>query len=386
MKIVLSGVESRNKGAELMIYAILQEIEKRAPKSTVYFDIDSIPQGLSYIKTNLFLKEKPVEKYRRLWRRLHISGIFRVLHLGLPVEKLFDDIYPIKGADFFMDASGFHFSDQWHWPEERIQSKKKLWNAQKKVGSKIVFLPQAFGPFNENYSRQHLSNMAEVADLIFARDNVSYGYLETSGLVNMKKVYISPDFTSLVHGVFPAGYEHLKNAVCVIPNCRMLDKNNLSYEDYLRFLSLTIDTCKKGNNYVYLLNHEGKGDEELAYRIKSAVSGEIEVVTGLNALEVKGLISSARLVITSRFHGAVSSLNSGVPCLATSWSHKYEELFSDYDMHNCVLNVKDEDDACMKVSMFLRDEQNKKIRKHLSEILPSIKARTEEMWNIVWNN
>ena len=386
MKIVLSGVESRNKGAELMIYAILQEIEKRAPKSTVFFDVDSIPQGLSYIKTNLYLKEKPIEIYRRWWYRLHISGILRVLHLGLPVEKLFDDIYPIKDAAFFIDASGFHFSDQWHWPEERIQAKKKLWNAQKNVGSKIVFLPQAFGPFNESYSRRHLSNMAKVADLIFARDNVSYKYLETSELVNMKKVHVSPDFTSLVHGVFPAGYEHLKNAVCVIPNCRMLDKKDISYKDYLSFLSLTIDTCKKENNQVYLLNHEGKGDEELAYKIKSAVAGEIEVVTGLNALEVKGLISSAKLVITSRFHGAVSSLNSGVPCLATSWSHKYEELFSDYDMRNCVLNVKDEEDARMKVSMFLSDEQNKGIRKHLSDKLPSIKARTEEMWNIVWNN
>lgn len=35
MKVVLSGVETNNKGAELMLYAILQEIERRSPGSTI---------------------------------------------------------------------------------------------------------------------------------------------------------------------------------------------------------------------------------------------------------------------------------------------------------------------------------------------------------------
>ena len=34
MKIVLWGVETNNKGAELMLYAILQEIERKFPDAT----------------------------------------------------------------------------------------------------------------------------------------------------------------------------------------------------------------------------------------------------------------------------------------------------------------------------------------------------------------
>ena len=60
-KIVLSGVETNNKGAELMFYAILQEIENRFPNSIVYVGYRSVSQGLSYLKTTLKLKYKPIE-------------------------------------------------------------------------------------------------------------------------------------------------------------------------------------------------------------------------------------------------------------------------------------------------------------------------------------
>ena len=36
MRIVLSGIETNNKGAELMLYAILQEIERKYPNAEVF--------------------------------------------------------------------------------------------------------------------------------------------------------------------------------------------------------------------------------------------------------------------------------------------------------------------------------------------------------------
>ena len=51
MKIVLSGVETNNKGAELMLYAILQEIERKWPDADVYISQKRIKQGLNYVKS-----------------------------------------------------------------------------------------------------------------------------------------------------------------------------------------------------------------------------------------------------------------------------------------------------------------------------------------------
>ena len=51
MKIVLTGVETNNKGAELMLYAILQEVERTFPDAEVYISPNAIPQGLNYLQT-----------------------------------------------------------------------------------------------------------------------------------------------------------------------------------------------------------------------------------------------------------------------------------------------------------------------------------------------
>ena len=111
----------------------------------------------------------------------------------------------------------------------------------------------------------------------------------------------------------------------------------------------------------------------------------IDVVTGLDAFEVKGIISSAYLVISSRFHGVASALNSCVPCLSTSWSHKYEQLFSDYDQKDCVLPLDNEEYCLNKVEEFLNEDIHEKIKAVLKKKLPYVQEETRKMWNEVWN-
>jgi len=127
-------------------------------------------------------------------------------------------------------------------------------------------------------------------------------------------------------------------------------------------------------------------DEKLCIELRKELNNQIEVVTGLNALEVKGLISTAFLVVSSRFHGVASALNTCVPCLATSWSHKYKELFSDYNQTDCILPLNNNEGALLKVEEYLRDDVNNSIRKDLSVCVPLIKEKTRQMWETVWSN
>lgn len=382
MKVVLSGVETNNKGAELMLYAILQEIERRSPGSTIYVAPFSVSQGLDYIRTSLILKEKPISRIIRLFRKYYIYVIARKLNISM---LRFSDIYAIKGTDYFIDDGGYHFTDKWDLPEEFIQQRRKLWESHKKAGSKIIFLPQAFGPFEKEKSRRYLSYMSEFADVIMARENKSYEYLKNSGLVDMKKVKVFTDFTSLVEGVMPEKYKHLKNDICIIPNIRMTDKGGISVDTYLNFLVKIIQHINERGFNAYILNHEGKADEELAYKCKEKLNDKVEVVTGLNALEVKGLISSSYMVITSRFHGLVSSLNTCVPCLATGWSHKYAELYKDYNLSNCILPIEEIDTCYNMIDNELSKQRNAEVRCHLKELSTSIQEESRKMWNLIWN-
>ena len=377
MKIVLSGVETQNKGAELMLYAILQEIERKWPDAVVYIPNTFFKQGLGYVNTCLKIKFWPYDRFLRLLR-----GIVGRMHFS---TKRLQNTFAVRGADYFLDASGFHFSDQKkNFTPAKVDKWNVLLSKYSKQGTKIVFLPQAFGPASKQNTLNGLKCISQYADLIMPREKVSYNYLEQSGVMDMKKVVLNTDFTSLVEGSFPTRYTHLRNGICLIPNMRMVDTGTCPFEDYVKLMSAIVNSVLSMGRPIYFLNHEGIKDEELANECKRRIEANIEVVTGLNALEVKGLIASAYLVVSSRFHGVASSLNSSVPCLATSWSHKYQELFKDYGMAGCVLPLNDVKKAEEMVKEFVKEERNTEIRNILSVNVAKIKEKTKEMWNLVW--
>ena len=379
MKIVLSGVETNNKGAELMLYAILQEIERRLPNAEVYIEPEMNRQGLDYVHTKVKLRYWPKAEFVQ---KMHLKGIFSRLHLPMKVLR---DTSAVK-ADYVLDGSGFCFSDQCKMWGRKAEWWESLLKRQYKHGAKIVFLPQAFGPLEEIDTKEAIRVLNKYSTLIMPREKVSYDYLKGSGLVDMQKVQTYTDFTSFVKGQFPVKYEHLKNGICIIPNMKMIEQNKISLEDYISLLSDIASLGIKSGRPVYLLNHEGERDEKLAYMCKERMGDSIEVATDLDALQVKGLIASAFIVVTSRFHGLASSLNSCVPSLATSWSHKYSELFRDYGMDDSyVLPLNDSAAAVQRVSELMTDSKNTEVRRALEVKKKEIQSQTKEMWECVWN-
>lgn len=384
MKIALSGVETNNKGAELMLYAILQEIERKYPDAIVYLPAYSIVQGSSYkIRSAIDLRYNPYEKLNHFFCKLRINKICEKIGFHF-FDEMLNGNWAIPFCDYYFDASGFALSDQ--------QMNNKVWinginsrviNYGKK-STKIIYLPQAVGPFEREDSKAIIINHSKNVDLFFARESVSYDYLKKIGF-DINKVKVYPDFTSTVDGIFPSTYEHLRGGVCIIPNYKMIDKGVISLSNYLKLITSIIENCKKLNKKVYLLNHEGKGDEVLAYKCANVLEEHVDVVTGLNALEVKGLIGSAYLCISSRFHGVASALNSCVPCLATSWSHKYAELFKDYGLGNMVLPIENVDKCINILEEYLQFSNNEKYHQHLVKKVPQLMKYTEKMWKEIWS-
>lgn len=383
MRIALSGVETNNKGAELMLYAILQEIERKFPKAIVYLPYRAKWQGDGYkIYTKLDLRNNPYEKVNFLLEKYRIK---RILH-KLRIHK-FDSMYrgewAIPCCKYYLDASGFAISDQQSVYRGWLEGLVNQVINYSKLGTKIICLPQAVGPFEGDVARDAILIYSRLVDIFFAREEISYNYMKSVGY-NMNKVLISGDFTSLVEGVFPQRYDHLRGGICIIPNSKMISSQKITFDKYIELLSLIANECKKHSRPIYLLNHEGVGDERIAYKCSKLLNDTVEVVTNINALEVKGLISSAYLCISSRFHGVVSALNSNVPCLATSWSHKYEALFNDYGQHNCILPLNDNEECMSLIKKNLQRDVNSEIRIQLSKRIPYIKEETYKMWKKVW--
>jgi len=395
---VLSGIGTRNKGAELMLYAILQELERRFPQAKVYLPNNeyTVDKPISYLETSLDIRRKKNYHIKKILQSFYIINFFNsfhrfFLHRGhsriadffMIKSQWFDDRYVVKNVDYFIDASGYHFSDQFNLSERIIQEWQSLEEYSKR-GCKIIFLPQAFGSIRKESTIRAFNPVLKFADLIFAREKQSYSYLQECGC-NMKKVHIATDFTALVDGVFPQQYRNLKGCVCIIPNIQMVNNKIFTLNEYVKVLLFFIEVVRECGRNVYLLNHEGCDDAKIIGICRETLGSSIEIVDGLNALETKGLIASSYLCISSRYHGVASALSSGVPCLATSWSHKYSFLFADYGIQDGILPITNLEMCRQIISQNLQENNHANMVMHLSKMVPRIKDLNKAMWNKIWS-
>lgn len=378
--ILIDRTNTFNKGAELMLYAILQEIERVHPDAKVIFPNQGLPEGVSYIKTNVNLQRRKGYQLLRILNKLRVFLILR----RLGVKTYYNLRYPVKNVDVVLDAAGFAYSDLWNSSDDTVSMFENYCKKMKAYGTKFVFLPQAAGPFETKNGKRSAEIINKYADLFMPREQISYDYCLKAG-ITPAKLRLFTDFTSLVKGEFPQGREYLKGRVAIIPNMRMIDKGAINAEHYLDFLVEVISACEMSGKKVYLLNHEGKRDEDICHVINKRLgTHQLPIATRLTALEVKGLIAESYLVVTSRFHGVASALNSCVPCLATSWSHKYAMLFNDYILTDEILDYNNKDNSMLKIKSYLDTDVNRKLRIHLSNQKDRIASETKHMWDCIW--
>lgn len=374
MKIQIDGIDTKNKGAELMLVAVLEQLEQVHPNSEVWLNHtgEFNPSILPSFKLDLkipgmrWLSKLPIKIFRRLGRPFPITRLTRY-HVR-------------KDIDLLLDAGGFQFSDQWKLTGKQVKEKEKYYKKLKENGTRLVLLPQAFGPFKTTYGKQIVKILDDHTDLIFARDEQSYECLVNAGAKELK-INISCDFTLPVKGIIPAPFQYLKGAVCLIPNHKMISPQKNNKDKYIGLLQNIIQFYEKKGQPVFMLNHEGFRDKDLCYQINAVNETKIPVVSGITAQEVKGLIGNSHTVISSRFHGVVSALSQGVPCLATSWSHKYEMLFKDFGQEDRIL-TEAADWVINKGKIVAIEQNHETIAEDIKAVKASLLFKTKKMWEL----
>ena len=379
MVIQIDGAESINKGAQLMLVAVLQEIKGRYPDATV----------VEYSKSP---NEKLLRQYFCDNYRLARSKFMQKLITTLHVEKYanfielkywyrFTVFRARKGVDVMLNIGGFQFGDQWKHNSDNIRLWRRYLSKLKTYGTKIVFMPQAFGPFEKPGSREILKVLNTYADLLIARDEQSYRYLADGG-IDPSKLALYPDFTNPVKGVETPQSQQHQGQVCIIPNNKMLKTGVMQEDAYVTTMAKVIKHITEKGYQTFLLNHAGSGD--LALCNKMAAAQNIPVVKGLNAVQTKGVIAASQMVISSRFHGVANALSSCVPCLASSWSHKYQKLLEEFGQGDCLVDLTDMEGTLAKVDRLLDPETNANTRNTLKEKTQHLVAKNQEMWVFVW--
>lgn len=217
-----------NKGAELMLHAVMQKVKERYPDAIL------VMAPTHSNSSQPFKKFAPLGFFPKasLWRKgIQFGGLANI------VPKKIREMYGLildSEVDVVLDASGFSYSDQCGVGSSReLASSSRKW---KKKGTKIILLPQALGPYEKPKIQGFVREWVMNADLIFAREEDSYHYL--SNIVGeLDKIKIFPDFTNLIEGVLPDCYDSSDRKVALVPNYRMIDRTvERESEAYLPFM------------------------------------------------------------------------------------------------------------------------------------------------------
>lgn len=371
MKIIeIKGIGIPNKGAELMLHAALQHFRDRGDE--VEFAVEPTSDFLSRAPYALLQKSTFVVK----GRAMDLSA-----PLGLLPKKLRRQYGVVldREIDVILDASGFAYGDQWGAQKARVRLGSNIakW---KRDGKKVVLLPQAFGPFAGPGMKDVMRTIMEHADLVFARDDQSFAHLED---VLPGKARKCPDFTNIVRLPAYSSFPQLANRPCIIPNSKMITMGRTTLDAYASSLADAVTLLKNRGEAPFILIHEGKADLEVAHAVGSRLASPIEIVTTNDALEIKFLIGKCSMVISARFHGLVSALSQGVPVVAMGWSHKYEELLSDYGVHDLLADPNSPTDLASKIEVLLDATSRAQTKELIASRVESQKALVREMWRLV---
>jgi colanic acid/amylovoran biosynthesis protein len=372
MIVEIKGVGSHNKGAEMMLLTILQELSDS--EKDIKFTVAPQPGSCEYsFYSKLKLFPKASFRYKG----------FEFRYLGKYIPKRLRDMYGLitdDEVDVVLDASGFAYSSQWgEYPSKAMAHYTKKW---KKTGKKIILMPQAFGPFKSRHIVSYMKTIIENAELIFARDNFSLRALLRI-VNNPEKIKLSPDFTILLKGLEPEYFDPKVHQVCIVSNKRMIDKTQ-SANRYLKILTKAIAYVQKNCLKPFFLIFGGDEDLNLANEINMMLASQIPIIDEDNPLYIKGIIQNSLGLIGSRFHSLANALYCGTLAVGIGWSHKYEYLFREMDFPEGLLrlDVADED-IYRKLDIFLDQEKREMQSAQLAKRAEEQSKKTKEMFKEV---
>jgi colanic acid/amylovoran biosynthesis protein len=361
MRILIYGVNSQNKGAQLLLAAAAAKLRSWGHEPIVS-SRDVTPESR---------------------REFGARGMFSIERLGALrsggldwLPRSTDGYFSVVGDghfDYVLDASGFSLTDAWGMPP--VTSRLARLERWTKQGIGFTMLPQAFGPFTKQEVADGVRTIVGYADAVWARDRVSHDHIEALGADT--SLGIAPDITIALRA--PAVSAEAEGATILVPNWNLAKRSDpTAGEAYVSSLTQTAQALIADGRSVVGMSHEGQRDLELIQQVAERVPG-MRVLDPKSGVECKQIIAGSDLVIAGRYHALVSALSSGVPVIGHSWSHKYAALMEDFSVADGLADPLTSEETVERVLALDRVAE----RARLNDVHDSVVQRVDAAWEQV---
>ena len=290
-----------------------------------------------------------ISKSRR--RNLPVSYVLIMILCLLPkiLRERFANFIPelslFMNARLVLDTSGDMLTED-YGPHVALSHLVPLLIC-KLLDKELIVLAQSIGPF------KRLGKLFDLvlshAKVVTVRDDISYEYLASRGLKNIQK---TADLGFLLAAKPPTDFKENDYAaregrrlIGICPSALFFEKFRSEDAALLtaQFCDV-LDRVAEKNKVDYLLiphvsTPSGKMDDDIfAAELEKLLATKTTVVSAaLDPAETKFLISKLFAMVTFRMHGAIAALDSFVPTLAVSYSHKTDGLFEKLNISQWVV-------------------------------------------------
>lgn len=344
MNILITGAQFGNKGAQSLLFTLVNELRGRYPDATIYYlptdhyrpgCFDSIQNyRFQFMYDDMSVYDHPGIKLAYVKRKLTV--LKKKLELRVKKCNVAYLSKKLDQIDAIIDISGYCLSSK--FPISNNRRYLRYLKAAISRNKPIILLPQSFGPFD--YPKEYRSLLQEIksslprASLIFAREED--GRRQLLNLCGNIDVRVSPDivlqseeiqYDRIFTRIPKVEFIKLETTgnVGIIPNIHTADYSNEEY--VLKCYQEIIRHLLKLGKTVYIFRHSD--DLSLCRSIYELVKSDTNchlIEDEMDCLSYSEFVKQFDFIIASRYHSIVHAYKEGIPAVILGWAVKYQEL------------------------------------------------------------
>lgn len=354
-KIVITGGELQNKGAQSMVFICVSELHKRFPNHEIFvmsdFCTDSEQENIFCFNIRTFGTVVDVIRKNNLKQNIY--------YMLKGYDKKDNDKQNefFRDVDLMIDISGYGLGDAWNKYE--IEHYLYRIECAKYFGIKVYLMPQSFGPFKtfDKSLLKRTKRALEYVSTIYAREQQGYDLLmDNFNLKNVKMSYDlvlnnkTVDLNSVYKNVpMLCDIDVKSNSIAIIPNAQ--NSKVCSEKVLLEAYKSLIDKFIAYSKNVYILRHSNMDIDICEKIFKMFHNNNVFLIEQeLSCVEFSNIVNKFDFVVASRFHSVVHSYKNTVPCLTMGWAVKYLELHKLFHQEKYCFDVRNNFDTSKLLS------------------------------------